>query len=216
MDITKERDNINIKLKEVNEEREMEKQINKNKINKLRNWVGDLIKLQSNMSEQDDLESDKFWVSYENKMDSILSEMKLEAQEAKKLNYDIILNNFKFKYGRLSSKALSCLATAEYLYKVNKESMIDFAPIIVEYSKVFEIELNQRLKLVPTRMLGELIYYIQGINENNWNRILNCLRKAKKVRNGSAHTGISTLAKVEEMRNMLFNEGWLEYILNLR
>lgn len=215
IDFQKEKEVINTKLIEIENEREIEKNLYKDKINTVRGWVSDLIKIQTNTTENEvDIESEDFWNQYENTMKKVVDKMKNDAENIG-ADYTSIAGRLKSEYPNLSIKSAACLSTGEFLYQVNKDSFIDFAPIVVEYTKVFEIELNQIFKFSPFKTIGGVIFYLRKINNSKWNSVAECLEILRQIRNGSAHTGLSTLEKVEKIRDIIFKENWLSYILSL-
>lgn len=107
--------------------------------NYVRQWASKLLILQNN-SGQLNLDENDDWKSYENEMESILNEM------GKIINRDSVLfqNASQFvnsSFIHLDLKSKEFLITAEVLYEIHKASVIDFAPIVVEYSKVVENQL---------------------------------------------------------------------------
>ncbi|MER2169455.1 MAG: hypothetical protein ABS938_02350 [Psychrobacillus psychrodurans] len=117
------------------------------------------------------------------------------------------------KISLLRDKSLLYLSTAEFLYKSNRFELMDFAPIVDEYSKVIENELNKRLKLRPKHTLGQLVYYIRENKPPHYYNYLIVLEKVVAWRNGIAHTSESTIEVVESIRETFYNEDYLKIYL---
>jgi hypothetical protein len=122
-------------------------------------------------------------------------------------------------YPTLSNKGLEFLSTGEYLFSLHSNSEIDFAPIIVAFSKSVEVELNHFLKRKGWRnkkelTLGQVKFQLEKgkLIEDSW--MLENLSELIKFRNGSAHTGTSTREIVQKVKNLIFNQGLLEKILS--
>lgn len=152
--------NENLLIKEKIEMIKLEKENFKIKSIKAREWVVDLIKCQNNNQNINDLQS-KSWEIFDRNIENIIQKMKNEIDD-EVVNYDNILKEYENKFNNISHKALHCLSTAEYLYQSNKNSFIDFAPIIVEFSKTFEIELNEVLRKTFNKKniltLGQILF----------------------------------------------------------
>jgi tetratricopeptide (TPR) repeat protein len=184
----------------------------------IREWAINLLKLQNSQINGNDVESEDDWRSVVKQLHDIAIIMKESV--AHKADYDQIKKELKEKFPSISNDALTFLATGEFLFNVHYESTIDFAPVMVEYSKVIECELNRLLKqkgLVTgdqNLTLGQMKYQMDKFRISSIPELSKCLTLLIKYRNGSAHTGFSTKAKVQKIRNLIIHEGFLQSILN--
>ncbi|NHM34062.1 tetratricopeptide repeat protein [Neobacillus terrae] len=203
----------------LNELKEL-KDTHKNEMNEVREWASKLLKLQSRCTKKEEiiLESEEDWRAILRQMHEVALAMK-EANKNPDLDYNKIKENFKKEFPKLNSDSLEFLSTGEYLYQIHQEGEIDFAPVMVEYSKVIETELNQLLKthkLIKRNQsltLGQIKYHLQKVKMGVLPNIDEFLDELITYRNGSAHTGKSTKIKVRYIRDMILNAGWLKLIL---
>lgn len=167
----------------------------------IRQWAQSLMVIQNKHSNLHLLDDEAFY----KEMDLIIEEMKTDASSS--LSYEEFISRTKKDFHFLHSHSQEFLATADYLYDFNKEKLIDFAPVLIEYVKVLENELIQYLKIKNKKMtLGPLIQFIEEKKVDPFYKNLNELRMIQQLRNSAAHTGQSTLEKVETVRNILFND----------
>ncbi|SER92670.1 hypothetical protein SAMN04487944_1132 [Gracilibacillus ureilyticus] len=143
-----------------------------------------------------------------------------EANKDSNVDYIQLKEKIEKRFPNLHPDSLEFLTTGEYLYQVHQDNIIDFAPIVVEFSKVVENELNHSLKnhnIINKKQsltLGQIYHKFNNVSIKNWPNIHEFLELVIKLRNGSAHTGKSTKSKVNSLRNMLFNDNWLQLITN--
>lgn len=177
----------------------------KKEVNRIRSWISNLIKTQNYYINIDDMDYE-LWTSFENNIEKIIEEMKKDINNLKENNvkYEELYKNLKDKFYYITDDALFCLSTAEYLYQYNKNSFIDYAPIVVEFSKVFEIELNNVLGYEKNKTLGQIITQSSNLIDSSHCNILDYIEEIRIIRNGSAHTGVSTEAKVDKLRKIIF------------
>jgi tetratricopeptide (TPR) repeat protein len=209
------------KLSELNRDIELQKQNFEKEILDVKEWAIRLIKLQGRCFDKENNinlnEAD--WRVIMKQMHEIAIEMKNNSQTDDG-NFDLLKNNFKGKFPNISEEGLAFLTTGEYLYQAHKEGTLDFAPIMVEFSKVIETELNrlfkkkQLIKKKDNLTLGQLQYTIKNIKISNVPELYQFLDEVVSHRNGSAHTGLSTRKKVEKIRELIFDKRWLEKILS--
>jgi len=124
----------------------------------VRQWALQLIQLQNN-SGQLNLDENDDWDKYLEKMDEVLNQM-VQAVNKDSIIYQNSRNWVNSTYTHLDADAKEFLITAETLYEIHKMSIIDFAPIIVEYCKVVEKQLRVLLgSQIPSsmHMLGQII-----------------------------------------------------------
>ncbi|GEM_PF-3983634 len=181
---------------------------------KSREWMKELIILKNKYEKINDLHN-KSWGQFELNVEKILNKMKKETAD-KTVDFKEIYEFNKKKFNGISEKALTCLTTGEYLYQCNKGNYIDFSPVIVELSKVFEIELNIVLRNNKHKTLGQILSN-QSIGYNNiCTDILDNVEKIRKIRNDSAHVGVLKQVEVENIRNMIYEKDTLLKLLVLK
>jgi len=138
-------------------------------------------------------------------------------------------------WGQLEAQSRHFLSSAEYLYSENQGAKaLDFGPAAIEYCKVIEFELKERLvdSLAdrldrPWISLGQLAHLLQDSqNSKNYPQVVNFVSKryaqdvqefilhelppvlkriTKKYRNGAAHTERLSQPAVEEFRTLLLD-----------
>lgn len=195
------------------EKLEREKEISVLQRNCIRGWAIDLMLLQ-NESFDFDLDEEECWEHFEGKMDEVILSMKESAINNEEL-LNTIEEDIEHTFPSLNDRAKELLRTANYLYEIHKEAMIDFAPIIVEYSKIVEVQLREKLQGVLTnheRMLGQILGKIDNDNIDPYFNKLEDLRTVNNLRKSSAHIGVSELCEVDKIRNVLFQDGLLDFI----
>lgn len=191
----------------------------KDRTDKVKEWALNLLKLQSRCVKDEVLiiKSESDWRVIENQMVSIADAMKSSYPST--ALYQKIEGTITSDFLGLDQKSLTFFITAEYLFQVHKEaSHIDYAPIMIEYCKVVENELNvilKQKKLIDKKNLtiGQLLYEMEHSRIKLLSEFMPTLRTILLYRNGSAHTGESTREKTEVMRGLLMNDGWLKYLL---
>lgn len=121
------------------------------------------------------------------------------------------------KYSYLEKSALESLINAEFLYRVHKDhEFIDFAPVIVEFSKALEIQLikylnDRKPEAVRYKMtLGEVVKAIDDYKIAPYHRSKEKYRFISKIRGESAHVDPKTKKDVDLIRNAFYNDGILK------
>ncbi|HCL4447779.1 TPA: SEC-C domain-containing protein [Clostridium botulinum] len=195
-----------------NAKKKLNEELNKN--NKQRNyfkqWASHLIQLQDNCKNID-LDKISNWEEYESKMDFILEEMKKSIINHNEV-YSKMDNLISVQFPNLGIEAKKFLVTANLLYDIHQDSIIDFAPIIVEYSKVVEKQLRILLRnqlSTSDKMLGQIIGKIDTNSISPYVNYLTDLRAVNKLRKSSAHTGLLTKSDADSMRKILFTNNLL-------
>ena len=171
----------------------------------VRQWALQLIQLQNN-SGQLDLDENDDWDKYLEKMDEVLNQM-VQAVNKDSIIYQNSRNWVNSTYTHLDADAKEFLITAETLYEIHKMSIIDFAPIIVEYCKVVEKQLRVLLgSQIPSsmHMLGQIIGVISTNNIHPYTLYLSDLRAVNQLRRNSAHTGLLVRNDADTIRNILY------------
>lgn len=171
----------------------------------VRQWALQLIQLQNN-SGQLDLDENDDWDKYLEKMDEVLNQM-VQAVNKDSIIYQNSQNWVNSTYAHLDADAKEFLITAETLYEIHKMSIIDFAPIIVEYCKVVEKQLRVLLgSQIPSsmHMLGQIIGVISTNNIHPYTLYLSDLRAVNQLRRNSAHTGLLVRNDADTIRNILY------------
>lgn len=214
-----ENEEVKNNIKSLKNEWEQNKLSLESKVNQVKNWAISLLKLQNRCDDFLNFNSEEDWKVIERQMHEIAQHMIKEEDLNSSMDYMDINKNFKNKYPNLHEKSLSFLSTGEYLLKVHENDFIDYAPIMIEFCKVVETELNIVLKLTNVinkkrdHTLGQILVELEKKNPFGWIKFLPILREILNYRNGSAHTGKSTREKVIRIRSIIFEEKWLEFIL---
>lgn len=208
IDISKKNDIVEANLRRL----EAEKAEFKNQIHTTRRWIVGLVNYQ-NLIKSKDIDENS-WSAFESKIEEIIEEMKSEANKSN-VKYEDICRKLNDRFEFLSKQALSFITTAEYLYQHNKNNFIDFAPIVVEFSKVFEVELNRLLKTKRDRTLGEILHDKSIRDSMELAHLLDNIEEIVEIRNCSAHTGQCTIEKLEVLRNKIYEQNLLEQIFEL-
>lgn len=202
------------RYEEVCKDLEKERSLAREQCGRMKEWALELIKLQD---ENIDIElTDEELAEFDKHIEKIIQMMKDEKSTAK--NNDLfykIEKEFKENYPNISDKSLKFLTTGEYLYRVNEDEFIDYAPIMIEYCKVIELELNEYLMkkgiLKKRKMLGQMNRIIKDLNIVKISRFLDDI---VLNRNASAHTGRINREDVEHVRNIIIDEGFLKLIIS--
>ncbi|XZL10173.1 hypothetical protein ACSXBF_02130 [Clostridium perfringens] len=140
--------------------------------------------------------------------------MKESELESLEVSFTEIESSLISKYPNMSKKALKFLTTGEYLYRINENQYVDYAPIMIEYCKVVELELNNYLKNKGVIQDEKMLGYINKIIQNsNMYDVKKYLSDIVKYRNESAHTGSVDREKVEYIREILFEKDFLNLLL---
>ena len=171
----------------------------------VRQWALQLIQLQNN-SGQLDLDENDDWDKYLEKMDEVLNQM-VQAVNKDSIIYQNSRNWVNSTYAHLDADAKEFLITAETLYEIHKMSIIDFAPIIVEYCKVVEKQLRVLLgSQIPSskHMLGQIIGVISTNNIHPYTLYLSDLQAVNQLRRNSAHTGLLVRNDADTIRNIFY------------
>lgn len=176
----------------------------------IRQWALQLIQLQ-NSSGQLDLDEDDDWEKYEESMDAILNNM-VQLINKDSTIYQNSKNWVDSTYVHLDADAKEFLITAETLYEIHKMSIIDFAPIVVEYCKVVEKQLRIKIgSQIPRdkKMLGQVIGEISQRNIQPYCLYLSDLQVVNQLRRSSAHAGLLTKSDVDTIRNIFYQNNLL-------
>lgn len=189
---------------------EKEREISLTQRNCLRKWASDLMLLQDS-AYGSDFDSNMEWDKFEEQMNLIV----LAMQNSANANGDLLVDIERIieeTHPNIENKSKEFLKTANYLYELHKDTIIDFAPIIVEYSKIVETQLRHKLANRlngDEKMLGQIIWKIRNESNMPYKNSLSKLDKVNRLRKKSAYTGILTLYDANNIRRMLFNEGLL-------
>lgn len=187
------------KMEEIKKEIENERDILKSRVNNVREWAIQLFDAQDAI-----LDIDNDWDTFENKMISIINEMKKEIPSD--YNIKSIRKDIRSRFYYLDETSKDFLCTAEYLYKYNSSSFIDFAPIAIEYSKVIECYLNDIIKKIyrlnKSMTLGNILY---NVDKFNYSKLYSLLKDLINLRNKAAHTGICNIENIEFIRNIVYD-----------
>lgn len=179
----------------------------------LRDWAIKLIQLQDNSTilNLDDVND---WNTFEIKMDEVLNEMTSVFKKESDI-YETHKNNIELSYPNIDTKSKEFLTTAETLFEIHKNSVIDFAPIVIEYCRAVENQLRKKLNgqiSSETKMLGKIIEEIRIKNIQPYINYLKDFSKINKLRRKSAHTGTLNKNDVNTIKDILFNQGLINNI----
>lgn len=172
--------------------------------------VKKLIKIQDE-SQSLDLDDADDWETFSEKIEGVIQSLEAQAAKEKKLMQNIKERIVK-QYPFLKENAIKFLTTAETLYEIHKGTEIDYACIIIEYVKVCEYQLRDRLSSVLSpddKMLGNIIYVISNKGVTPYNRYMGPLNKINSLRKRSAHTGLLSQSDVESLKKIYFDDGFL-------
>ena len=207
-------ENVNQRYLEIKEQfNQSSKKIVEQKCS-VRRWALQLIQIQ-NSSGQLNLEENDDWEKYLEKMDEILNQM-VQTVNKNSTIYQNCQNWVNSTYAHLDTDAKEFLITAEALYEIHKMSIIDFAPIIVEYCKVVEKQLRVLLgSQLPSNkhMLGQIIGVISNNNIHPYNLYLSDLQAVNQLRRNSAHTGLLTKNDADTIRNIFYTNNLLNNLV---
>ncbi|MDK0812457.1 tetratricopeptide repeat protein [Clostridium perfringens] len=193
---------------------ENEKKLASKQLGKVREWALSLIKVQNKSSLLSENDETIEWSNFEDELQNIAEKMKESELESLEVSFTEIESSLISKYPNMSKKALKFLTTGEYLYRINENQYVDYAPIMIEYCKVVELELNNYLKNKGVIQDEKMLGYINKIIQNsNMYDVKKYLSDIVKYRNESAHTGSVDREKVEYIREILFEKDFLNLLL---
>lgn len=187
---------------------------NKNQKNSFRLWAQKLIQLQDH-SEMLNLDDNDTWDRYEESMNQILDEMAKIINKESEI-YQEKSNWINTEFAGLHVDSKEFLITAEVLFELHKTSIIDFAPIVIEYCKVVEKQLRIKLECdLPEdkKMLGQIIGYISRNSIAPYNMYLLDLKEVNIMRRDSAHTGKLSKEDVINIRNIFYQNNLLTELM---
>lgn len=193
---------------------ENEKKLASKQLGKVREWALSLIKVQNKSSLLSENDETIEWSNFEDELQNIAEKMKESELESLEVSFTEIESSLISKYPNMSKKALKFLTTGEYLYRINENQYVDYAPIMIEYCKVVELELNNYLKNKGVIQDEKMLGYINKIIQNsNMYDVKKYLSDIVKYRNESAHTGSINREKVEYIREILFEKNFLNLLV---
>ncbi|MGL5203016.1 hypothetical protein [Cetobacterium sp.] len=137
---------------------------------------------------------------------------KLKNTNLKNHSFEILKKSLDCKYPNLTEDSIKALATAEYLF-LNEKIEMDYSPIYINYVKVLELEIKNKLNLYEKLTFGGLIEKIGNLYE--FKTFIDTLMKNRIIEMRNRATHLSDLKKIEcgKIRNVLLSEGWLERLL---
>lgn len=212
LDISGRTERMNEQYLAIKQELEGEREKNRNKDKTIRQWAVELMKIQGDVGDIEEMDEDT-WELFSEKIENTISKMTTDMKLSN--SYAEIKADFRRSFPKLEENSLEFLTTAEYLYRINMNNIIDFAPIMVEYCKVIENELRVVL-VAKDMMLGNALKHIKNLNISPLIHKYNQLNEIYTYRNGSAHTGLSTKEKVEKVRQLFFDRGVLKTICSMK
>lgn len=192
-------------------------------VQRMQKWSDKLVKCQLLTDEE---VSDELWEStVRDKMDEVLR-IAVESERASSGRFfERRLREVKKRFPKLSKPLLSYFATAEQLYANFKgNTVIDFAPVLVEYCKVVEGALWEYLPRSEdfrahcqqwlsdprnSKTLGGAFSIAKTCGKPLY-PFRDDLEKLKKLRNDSAHVGVDRVPDVEWVRAYLWQGDLLD------
>lgn len=211
---------VNDKISAIGKELSASRETLQDRNEKVREWALDLIKLQNRCVKNEMLaiKTEDDWKVIENQMVSIAEAMK--SYYPSEALYVKIEEEMKKTFSGLHEKSLSFLISSEYLYQIHlNTNKIDFAPIMIEYCKVVENELNvifKQKKMVDKKKnytLGQLLFELERHQVSPFTEFTPILKTIIFYRNGSAHTGSTNIEKTGMVRSLLIEEEWLNFLI---
>ncbi|SJZ95965.1 hypothetical protein SAMN02745174_02088 [Cetobacterium ceti] len=148
-----------------------------------------------------------------------LKDLKREFEKYKNINlknhsFEILKEKLQNRYSTLTEESIKVLTTGEYLF-LNEKIDMDYSPIYINYIKVLELEIKNKLNICDKLTFGGLIEKIGNIYE--FKTFVDILTKNKIIEMRNRATHLSQLKKSEcgKIRTILFDEGWLERLLSI-
>lgn len=193
-------------------------------------WYAKLVAFQK--IDDTDMVDDILWDDeYSHKMDEIINSVSCYCIRTRSREYQATINNINNRFPKLTKESRNFLATAEQIYiTFEKEDLMDFAPVMVEYARFVEIMLwayinktteyaeeaaKQKAYHNQGETFGAATYTIkmkggsleQFYEKVNWIRI---------NRNNSAHINVSREPMVKEVREYIWNSDLIDRLCSFR
>lgn len=132
--------------------------------------------------------------------------------EKKETPYDEIRRNIEKNYTYISSEGIKTLSTAEYLYE-NERGNLDYASIYLQYVKVIEMELKDRLGIGDRYTFGNLLNKLESYDV--FRTFIKRIKEERilEVRNRAAHLSPITRNECGKIRKLLLEDRWLNNLL---
>ena len=193
----------------------------------MKGWYEKLLALQSLDSDAE--VSDEEWeAGLGKRMDEVIAELSSSCIKSHGADFYKHMSRVGQRFPSLDKKAKQFLASAEQMYAVLKDNeIIDFAPVMVEYCKVFELALWQYLdasleyygecaevmsKKLP-KTLGTAVRIVQDAVGKPLYVYCNELKEIRYFRNESAHINMKRIPDVERIRELIWQTGLLSDML---
>ena len=137
----------------------------------------------------------------------------IRSKSFKKTTYKDIIEKLRGKYGSLSENSITAVATAEYLYINETDTMIDYTGVYVNYVKALEIELKRVFRIEREKTnFGDLI---KKLSEDSLFRTFVQKLEHEKVlmtRNKAVHQRPISKVECGKIRKLLIEDNWLDRI----
>lgn len=214
VDITNENKSKHEQLEIVEKELKKQQEFTRKALLKVNKWAEEIMNIQDIRVEEliDENEFEKL----ENRLLEIANNMKSETS-LNSTTYTKLRRYLLNKYRGIERKSIDFLATGEFLYNANEAHMIDYAPIMLEFCKVIELELNAYIKKIFNI---ETYYTLGALNKSisKWGNkdLKENLDLITKYRNASAHSGMIDREKVTYVRKLFFEDGFLNELINIK
>jgi len=167
-------------------------------------WTKELIELQI-LDDLQEVDSDYWEEHISEKMNRMIENMHLQLNKFSVDAYEKKMKEINDKFPKMPDDAKKFLGSAEQMYEVFKGNVvIDFAPIMVEYCKVFEIliwnyldktgeyDVEIRNNTRKDKCLGTAEFVIRSaITKKTLSKYQRDIERITKLRNKSAHKEVT-------------------------
>ena len=174
--------------------------------------------------------SDDYWEEHVAAgMNAVIEELRKKEKQTSAKEYENILAKVQKQFPGLDVKAQKFFASAEQIYQTFLDnSIVDYAPVMVEYCKVVDValwnyldnsreyrdEVNRCLNSGKQKTLGSGAWIVSdSMNKSLW-KYADVLHQIKRLRNNSAHVNVSRRPDVEWIRSILWEESDLLKVLS--
>lgn len=172
--------------------------------NVITRFTSELVELQ--LFDDEQKVTSEYWEeNISSKMNRIIDEILTNLKKSDKSGYEKKVKFVNERFPRISSEAKEFLVSAEQMYNVFKGNVVmDFAPIMVEYCKVFEVllwryldgneEYTEEIKnnSKKNKCLGTAEYVIRNASdEKSLGKYKEEIKKITNLRNKSAHKQVT-------------------------
>lgn len=219
-------------LEEVEKEKEALKALLNDSVKKydrmktvIGDWTAKLADMQL-LSDKPELTSDDWEKQFSGKMDAMLEEVSSRFRRDDAGGYERNLKKIKKRFPGLAGDALSFLTSAEQMYEVfSGNAVLDFAPIMVEYCKVFELLISDYFDRTgeydeersrnerKDSCLGTLCFVINMAPKKKLGDYIPDIKMLTAYRNDSAHKQLTKEEpRIVNVRNIIWNKNLINIL----